>query len=173
MWLRFSFLYKLTLRWIIYCFKLFKPKFAIEIIRFCYCFSYEKKIIARVLLNQAVSCIIECWRYAMMQGSKFGQALVYHHAKCFSHCLQIACIIYMSVLIIFLIISCLVEYIWSYLQNLDINLLKHIFSCTGVGGYSYLYEPLWWTGMITSELFISVFPFYYKKVNRPGIFGIA
>ena len=22
---------------------------------------------------------------------------------------------------------------------------------TGAGGYSYLYEPLWWAGMITSE----------------------
>lgn len=25
----------------------------------------------------------------------------------------------------------------------------------GVGGYSYLYEPLWWAGMITSEFAFS------------------
>ena len=27
---------------------------------------------------------------------------------------------------------------------------------TGVGGYSYLYEPLWWVGMITSKFFLYV-----------------
>ncbi|XP_034701105.1 probable magnesium transporter NIPA4 isoform X2 [Vitis riparia] len=26
----------------------------------------------------------------------------------------------------------------------------------GVGGYSYLYEPLWWVGMITSGLIVEV-----------------
>ena len=24
--------------------------------------------------------------------------------------------------------------------------------CAGVGGYSYLMEPLWWVGMITSKV---------------------
>jgi hypothetical protein len=32
--------------------------------------------------------------------------------------------------------------------ELFINLLILV---AGVGGYSYLYEPLWWVGMITSE----------------------
>ncbi|CAK8530155.1 unnamed protein product [Lathyrus sativus] len=27
----------------------------------------------------------------------------------------------------------------------------------GSGGYSYLYEPLWWVGMITSESFMILF----------------
>jgi hypothetical protein len=25
-------------------------------------------------------------------------------------------------------------------------------ACAGVGGYSYLMEPLWWVGMITSKV---------------------
>ncbi|WVY94871.1 hypothetical protein V8G54_033959 [Vigna mungo] len=29
----------------------------------------------------------------------------------------------------------------------------------GSGGYSYLYEPLWWVGMITSELYVILFGF--------------
>ncbi|GMP91398.1 hypothetical protein CsSME_00042117 [Camellia sinensis var. sinensis] len=31
----------------------------------------------------------------------------------------------------------------------------------GVGGYSYLLEPLWWFGMITSKFFIFFFFFWY------------
>ena len=35
---------------------------------------------------------------------------------------------------------------------------------TGVGGYSYLYEPLWWVGMITSQC--SSLPFLFFHSNR-------
>lgn len=28
---------------------------------------------------------------------------------------------------------------------------------TGLGGYSYLYEPLWWAGMITSKIALFFF----------------
>ena len=35
---------------------------------------------------------------------------------------------------------------------------------TGVGGYSYLYEPLWWVGMITSEFFLYVH--YIFSINE-------
>jgi len=34
----------------------------------------------------------------------------------------------------------------------------------GVGGYSYLYEPLWWVGMITSQC--SSLPFLFFHSNR-------
>jgi hypothetical protein len=29
-----------------------------------------------------------------------------------------------------------------------------LWALAGVGGYSYLYEPLWWAGMITSKLIL-------------------
>lgn len=35
----------------------------------------------------------------------------------------------------------------------------------GVGGYSYLYEPLWWVGMITSE--------FYFVLNVQLIFSLV
>jgi hypothetical protein len=31
-----------------------------------------------------------------------------------------------------------------------------VYFATGVGGYSYLLEPLWWAGMITSRSFLSL-----------------
>lgn len=34
------------------------------------------------------------------------------------------------------------------------RILNRRLSVAGVGGYSYLYEPLWWVGMITSELYL-------------------
>lgn len=34
---------------------------------------------------------------------------------------------------------------------------------TGVGGYTYLLEPLWWAGMVTSE---------FSK-NSPSYFGFS
>ena len=36
-----------------------------------------------------------------------------------------------------------------YIINCTKLLMLHVI--TGVGGYSYLYEPLWWVGMITSK----------------------
>lgn len=38
---------------------------------------------------------------------------------------------------------------------------------TGVGGYSYLYEPLWWVGMITSDpsSLLSLLPFCLFSVS--------
>lgn len=39
-------------------------------------------------------------------------------------------------------------------MSLKINML--IVFPSGSGGYSYLYEPLWWVGMITSEFVHSV-----------------
>ncbi|GFY94709.1 magnesium transporter, putative [Actinidia rufa] len=41
----------------------------------------------------------------------------------------------------------------------------------GVGGYSYLYEPLWWVGMITSEFFLAALAHIILK-EKLHIFGI-
>lgn len=44
--------------------------------------------------------------------------------------------------------------------------------CLGVGGYSYLLEPLWWLGMITSKSlhFVRIFWFYVLIVLRTVVF---
>lgn len=47
----------------------------------------------------------------------------------------------------------LIEYLYA-ISDAYLEILKSLFSLnftTGVGGYSYLYEPLWWAGMITSK----------------------
>ncbi len=31
-------------------------------------------------------------------------------------------------------------------------------SVTGIGGHTYLYEPLWWAGMITSKQIVGINP---------------
>lgn len=41
----------------------------------------------------------------------------------------------------------------------------------GVGGYSYLLEPLWWLGMITSELLFPVY--YFDWTKSMGFCGIV
>lgn len=54
---------------------------------------------------------------------------------------------------------------WTELQRLNqkIQFLRICFcwkfcvlSCVGVGGYTYLLEPLWWAGMITSKFHLSL-----------------
>lgn len=37
------------------------------------------------------------------------------------------------------------------LSRIGYNLYCIAFPCSGSGGHSYLYEPMWWAGMITSK----------------------
>lgn len=37
---------------------------------------------------------------------------------------------------------------------------------TGVGGYTYLLEPLWWAGMVTSK-FSNNSPIYFRFLSLP------
>lgn len=50
---------------------------------------------------------------------------------------------------------CVLVYAFDNYVNSPTNKLLLLFF-SGVGGYSYLYEPLWWVGMITSEYVCSL-----------------
>lgn len=56
-----------------------------------------------------------------------------------------------SLFYMLLVCLCLVTRVTIFLK------LCSLIFFAGVGGYSYLYEPLWWVGMTTSESYIIPF----------------
>lgn len=50
-----------------------------------------------------------------------------------------------------------VQHLWDGSWAIVADVLDKFFVLTGSGGYSYLYEPLWWIGMITSELYLILY----------------
>lgn len=67
-----------------------------------------------------------------------------------------------------------------HLQSYNVvKMFKPFFFCdltTGAGGYSYLYEPLWWAGMITSGYSTVAVIYFSSKfdslVNIVGFFAV-
>ncbi|KAH7568179.1 hypothetical protein JRO89_XS07G0253300 [Xanthoceras sorbifolium] len=56
-------------------------------------------------------------------------------------------------------LNCFVGFLdYNRIRFRDLIVIQYLGSFEGVGGYSYLYEPLWWVGMITSIACPSIIP---------------